>query len=101
MTGVRFGLQSGSVTNKYMALHPMLQYGNAPTAWTASSGDYITEKSAKSLISQSADEIKTEVTKSVTESVTGTVKDTATSAANNAVDSCYGMAHGHRRTTIF
>ena len=87
LTGVRFGLQSGSVTNKYMALHPMLQYGNAPTAWTASSGDYITEKSAKSLISQSADEIKTEVTKSVTESVTGTVKDTATSAANNAVDS--------------
>ena len=86
LTGVRFGLQSGSVTNKYMALHPMLQYGNAPTAWTASSGDYITEKSAKSLISQSADEIKTEVTKSVTESVTGTVKDTATSAANDAVN---------------
>ena len=87
LTGVSFGLRSGSVTNKYMALHPMLQYGNAPTAWTASSGDYITEKSAKSLISQSADEIKTEVTKSVTESVTETVKDTATSAANDAVDS--------------
>lgn len=87
LTGVRFGLQSGSVTNKYIALHPMLQYGNAPTAWTASSGDYITEKSAKSLISQSADEIKTVVTKSVTESVTETVKDTATSAANDAVDS--------------
>ncbi len=87
LTGVRFGLQSGSVTNKYMALHPMLQYGNAPTAWTASSGDYITEKSAKSLISQSADEIKTEVTKSVTETVTANVKDTATSAANDAVDS--------------
>lgn len=86
LTGVSFGLRSGSVTNKYMALHPMLQYGNAPTAWTASSGDYITEKSAKSLISQSADEIKTEVTKSVTESVTETVKDTATSAANDAVD---------------
>lgn len=87
LTGVRFGLQSGSVTNKYMALHPMLQYGNAPTAWNASSGDYITEKSAKSLISQSADEIKTEVTKSVTETVTANVKDTATSAANDAVDS--------------
>lgn len=87
LTGVSFGLRSGSVTNKYMALHPMLQYGNAPTAWTASSGDYITENSAKSLISQSADEIKTEVTKSVTESVTETVKDTATSAANDAVDS--------------
>ena len=86
LTGVSFGLRSGSVTNKYMALHPMLQYGNAPTAWNASSGDYITEKSAKSLISQSADEIKTEVTKSVTETVTANVKDTATSAANDAVD---------------
>ena len=74
-------------TNKFSLLHPMLQYGNAPTAWNASSGDYITEKSAKSLISQSADEIKTEVTKSVTETVTANVKDTATSAANDAVDS--------------
>ena len=77
----------GSYTNKFSLLHPMLQYGNAPTAWTASSGDYITEKSAKSLISQSADEIKTEVTKSVTETVTANVKDTATRAANDAVDS--------------
>ena len=74
-------------TNKFELFHPMLQYGNAPTAWNASSGDYITEKSAKSLISQSADEIKTEVTKSVTETVTANVKDTATSAANDAVDS--------------
>ena len=73
-------------TNKFALLHPMLQYGNAPTAWNASSGDYITEKSAKSLISQSADEIKTEVTKSVTETVTANVKDTATGAANDAVD---------------
>lgn len=83
---IRAGL-GGNYTNKFSMLHPMLQYGNAPTAWNASSGDYITEKSAKSLISQSADEIKTEVTKSVTESVTETVKDTATSAANDAVDS--------------
>lgn len=87
LTGVRFGLQSGSVTNKYMALHPMLQYGNAPTAWNASSGNYLTQESAKSLFSQTADEIKTEVTKSVTETVTANVKDTATSAANDAVDS--------------
>ena len=87
LTGVSLGLRSGSVTNKYMALHPMLQYGNAPTAWNASSGDYLTQESAKSLFSQTADEIKTEVTKSVTESVTETVKDTATSAANDAVDS--------------
>ena len=78
---------NGSYTNKFSLLHPMLQYGNAPTAWNASSGDYLTQESAKSLFSQTADEIKTEVTKSVTESVTETVKDTATSAANDAVDS--------------
>ena len=52
---------TGNYTNKFELLHPMLQYGNAPTAWTASSGDYITEENAKSLISQSANEIKTEV----------------------------------------
>ena len=78
---------NGNCTNKFSLLHPMLQYGNAPTAWNASSGDYLTQESAKSLFSQTADEIKTEVTKSVTESVTETVKDTATSAANDAVDS--------------
>lgn len=83
---IRAGL-GGNYTNKFELLHPMLQYGNAPTAWNASSGDYLTQESAKSLFSQTADEIKTEVTKSVTESVTETVKDTATSAANDAVDS--------------
>ena len=83
---IRAGL-GGNYTNKFSLLHPMLQYGNAPTAWNASSGDYLTQESAKSLFSQTADEIKTEVTKSVTESVTETVKDTATSAANDAVDS--------------
>ena len=77
----------GSYTNKFSLLHPMLQYGNAPTAWNASSGDYLTQESAKSLFSQTADEIKTEVTKSVTETVTANVKDTAISAANDAVDS--------------
>ena len=61
-------------TNKLELLHPMLQYGNAPTAWTASSGDYITEKSAKSLISQSADEIKTEVR---------SLKETTTTISND------------------
>ena len=74
-------------TNKLELLHPMLQYGNAPTAWNASSGDYLTQESAKSLFSQTADEIKTKVTKSVTETVTANVKETATSAANDAVDS--------------
>lgn len=82
----RAGL-GGNYTNKFSLLHPMLQYGNAPTAWNASSGDYLTQESAKSLFSQTADEIKTEVTKSVTETVTDNVKDTATSAANDAVDS--------------
>ena len=61
-------------TNKFALLHPMLQYGNAPTAWNASSGDYITEKSAKSLISQSADEIKTEVR---------SLKETTTTISND------------------
>ena len=83
---IRAGL-GGKYTNKFSMLHPMLQYGNAPTAWNASSGDYLTQESAKSLFSQTADEIKTEVTKSVTETVTANVKDAATSAANDAVDS--------------
>ena len=83
---IRPGL-GGNYTNKFSLLHPMLQYGNAPTAWNASSGDYLTQESAKSLFSQTADEIKTEVTKSVTETVTANVKDTAISAANDAVDS--------------
>lgn len=83
---IRAGL-GGNYTNKFSLLRPMLQYGNAPTAWNASSGDYLTQESAKSLFSQTADEIKTEVTKSVTETVTANVKDTAISAANDAVDS--------------
>ena len=64
----------GSYINKFSLLHPMLQYGNAPTAWTASSGDYITEENAKSLISQSADEIKTEVR---------SLKETTTTISND------------------
>lgn len=64
----------GSYTNKFSLLHPMLQYGNAPTAWNASSGDYITEENAKSLISQSADEIKTEVS---------SLKETTTTISND------------------
>ena len=64
----------GSYTNKFSLLHPMLQYGNTPTAWTASSGDYITEENAKSLISQSADEIKTEVR---------SLKETTTTISND------------------
>lgn len=78
---------SGSYTNSFSLMHPMLQYGDAPTAWNASSGDYLTQDSAKSLFAQTAEEIKTEVSKSVTETVTENVKETATSAANSAVDS--------------
>lgn len=70
---IRAGV-GGSYTNKFSMLHPMLQYGNAPTAWTASSGDYITEENAKSLISQSADEIKTEVR---------SLKETTTTISND------------------
>ena len=65
---------NGNCTNKFSLLHPMLQYGNAPTAWNASSGDYITEENAKSLISQSADEIKTEVR---------SLKETTTTISND------------------
>ena len=65
---------TGNYTNKFELLHPMLQYGNAPTAWTASSGDYITEETAKSLISQSANEIKTEVS---------SLKETTTTISND------------------
>lgn len=65
---------TGKYTNKFELLHPMLQYGNAPTAWTASSGDYITEETAKSLISQSANEIKTEVS---------SLKETTTTISND------------------
>ena len=70
---IRAGV-GGNYTNKFELLHPMLQYGNAPTAWTASSGDYITEENAKSLISQSADEIKTEVS---------SLKETTTTISND------------------
>lgn len=70
---IRAGV-GGSYTNKFELLHPMLQYGNAPTAWTASSGDYITEENAKSLISQSANEIKTEVR---------SLKETTTTISND------------------
>ena len=70
---IRAGI-GGNYTNKFSLLHPMLQYGNAPTAWNASSGDYITEESAKSLISQSADEIKTEVR---------SLKETTTTISND------------------
>ena len=70
---IRAGL-GGNYTNKFSMLHPMLQYGNAPTAWNASSGDYLTQESAKSLISQSADEIKTEVR---------SLKETTTTISND------------------
>ena len=64
----------GSYTNKFSLLHPMLQYGNAPTAWTASSGDYLTTTETKTEIKQTVSEIKLTASTSGTSS---TIKLTA------------------------
>lgn len=64
----------GSYTNKFELLHPMLQYGNAPTAWTASTGDYLTANETKTEIKQTFDTIKLTASTSGTSS---TIKLTA------------------------
>ena len=64
----------GSYTNKFELLHPMLQYGNAPTAWTASTGDYLTANETKTEIKQTVGEIKLTASTSGTSS---TIKLTA------------------------
>ena len=64
----------GNYTNKFELLHPMLQYGNAPTAWTASSGDYLTANETKTEIKQTFDTIKLTASTSGTSS---TIKLTA------------------------
>ena len=61
-------------TNKFSLLHPMLQYGNAPTAWNASSGDYLTTTETKTEIKQTVNEIKLTASTSGTSS---TIKLTA------------------------
>lgn len=65
---------NGNCTNKFALLHPMLQYGNAPTAWNASSGDYLTANETKTEIKQTFDTIKLTASTSGTSS---TIKLTA------------------------
>ena len=55
-------------------MHPMVQMGNAPTAWTASSGDYLTTTETKTEIKQTVNEIKLTASTSGTSS---TIKLTA------------------------
>ena len=49
---------NATVTNDLTIMHPMVQMGNAPTAWTASSGDYLTTTETKTEIKQTVSEIK-------------------------------------------
>ena len=55
-------------------MHPMVQMGNAPTAWTASTGDYLTTAETKTEIKQTVSEIKLTASTSGTSS---TIKLTA------------------------
>ena len=63
-----------TVTNDLTIMHPMVQMGNAPTAWTASSGDYLTTTETKTEIKQTVSEIKLTASTSGTSS---TIKLTA------------------------
>ncbi len=63
-----------TVTNDLTIMHPMVQMGNAPTAWTASTGDYLTATETKTEIKQTVNEIKLTASTSGTSS---TIKLTA------------------------
>ena len=63
-----------TVTNDLTIMHPMLQMGNAPTAWTASTGDYLTANETKTEIKQTFDTIRLTASTSGTSS---TIKLTA------------------------
>ena len=63
-----------TVTNDLTIMHPMLQMGNAPTAWTASTGDYLTTAETKTEIKQTFDTIRLTASTSGTSS---TIKLTA------------------------
>ena len=63
-----------TVTNNLTIMHPMVQMGNAPTAWTASTGDYLTANETKTEIKQTVSEIKLTASTSGTSS---TIKLTA------------------------
>ena len=63
-----------TVTNDLYIMHPMVQMGNVPTAWTASTGDYLTTAETKTEIKQTVSEIKLTASTSGTSS---TIKLTA------------------------
>lgn len=65
---------NATVTNNLTIMHPMVQMGNAPTAWTASTGDYLTTSETKTEIKQTVSEIKLTASTSGTRS---TIKLTA------------------------
>ena len=65
---------NATVTNDLTIMHPMVQMGNAPTAWTASTGDYLTTAETKTEIKQTVNEIKLTASTSGTSS---TIKLTA------------------------
>ena len=66
-----------AVTNDLTIMHPMVQMGNAPTGWTASTGDYMTATETKAEIKQELGTIKLTATTNGTSS-------TLTLAANGA-----------------
>ena len=66
-----------TVTNDLTIMHPMVQMGNAPTGWTASTGDYMTATETKTEIKQELGTIKLTATTNGTSS-------TLTLAANGA-----------------
>ena len=66
-----------TVTNDLTIMHPMVQMGNAPTGWTASTGDYMTAAETKTEIKQELGTIKLTATTNGTSS-------TLTLAANGA-----------------
>ena len=66
-----------TVTNDLTIMHPMVQMGNAPTGWTASTGDYMTATETKTEIKQELGTIRLTATTNGTSS-------TLTLAANGA-----------------
>ena len=66
-----------TITNDLTIMHPMVQMGNAPTGWTASTGDYMTATETKTEIKQELGTIKLTATTNGTSS-------TLTLAANGA-----------------
>nr|DAP97192.1 MAG TPA: tail protein [Caudoviricetes sp.] len=57
-----------TITNDLTIMHPMVQMGNAPTGWTASTGDYMTATETKTEIKQELGTIKLTATTNGTSS---------------------------------